>query len=63
MLRVTCLGFRVQIWFLCLRSLTPSSLRVLQLLGLCGMGFILWPKAQNSYVVLDEERDNPYDGL
>lgn len=46
--------------FVC--ALYPS-LRALQLLGLCGMGFILWPKAQNSYVVLDEERDNPYDGL
>lgn len=56
LLRVTCSGFRVPLF-------APSPLGVLQLLGLCGMGFILWPKAQNSYVVLDEERDNPYDGL
>ena len=47
--------------FVC--ALSPLAPCVLQLLGLCGMGFILWPKAQNSYVVLDEERDNPYDGL
>ncbi len=34
-----------------------------QLLGLAGIGFILWPKGQNSYVVLDDDGDNPYDGL
>jgi HipA-like protein len=34
-----------------------------QLLGLAGIGFILWPKGQNSYVVLDDDSDNPYDGL
>jgi hypothetical protein len=51
-------------WGLRFRCLRPHpSLRAPQLLGLCGMGFILWPKAQNSYVVIDEERDNPYDGL
>jgi hypothetical protein len=35
----------------------------LQLLGLAGLGFTLWPKAHSSYVVVDEENDNPYDGL
>ncbi len=39
----------------------PSPLA--QLLGLAGLGFILWPKAHNTYVVIDEEKDNPYDGL
>jgi hypothetical protein len=37
--------------------------RALQLLGLVGLGFILWPKAHNTYVVVDEESSNPYDGL
>jgi hypothetical protein len=37
--------------------------RALQLLGLVGLGFILWPKAHNTYVVVDEENSNPYDGL